>query len=108
MKTRSLFLFIFAAGILTYLPRLLPLLVLKKISLPSWFEKWMSYLPTTIFASLIATDIFFWEGKFQLNMWDNLKLIPSLLTVIIAYQTKNMILSILMGMVSISLLLWVF
>lgn len=102
----SILLFIVGAGILTYLPRLVPLLVLKNAQMPLWFLRWMSYLPISIFASLIATDIFFWEGNLQLNLMENLKLIPSLLTMFVAYKTKNMIPSILMGMVSISLLLW--
>lgn len=103
----SIFLFILAAGILTYLPRLLPLLVLKNARMPVWFGKWMFYLPISIFASLIATDIFFLDGNFKLNILENLKLIPSLLTMVVAYKTKSMIFSILMGMISISLLLWI-
>lgn len=105
MKT-SLLLFIVAAGTLTYLPRLLPLLVLKNARMPVWFGKLMFYLPISIFASLIATDIFFWNGNFELNILENIKLIPSLLTMIVAYKNKNMIFSILMGMISISLLVW--
>lgn len=100
------FLLVISAGLLTYLPRLLPILVLKNARLPLWFQKWMSFLPITIFASLIATDIFFWEGNFQLNAWENAKLLPSLLTLFVAYKTKNMILSIATGLISISLLIW--
>jgi branched-subunit amino acid transport protein len=38
---------------------------------------------------------------------DNAKLLPSLVTAVVAYYSKNMILSVIVGIVSISLMVWV-
>lgn len=107
MNLNILLLIIFAA-IGTYLPRLLPILALKNATLPNWFQKWMGFLPISIFASLIASDLFFWEDQFNVELLTNLKLLPSILAFFVAYKTKNMISSIIAGVVAISLMVWIF
>ncbi|MGP6139378.1 AzlD domain-containing protein [Jeotgalibaca sp. A127] len=104
--SRDILIIILGSAIVTYLPRFLPILAFKDAQLPTWFQKWMGYLPISIFAALIATDVFFWEDYLNLDSLSNLKLIPSVVTVIIAYKTKSMIYSILGGVLSIALLVW--
>jgi branched-subunit amino acid transport protein len=41
----------------TYLPRLLPALVIDQISFPAWFEKWLSYIPYAALGALIFPGI---------------------------------------------------
>ncbi len=104
----NILLLIVLAATVTYIPRFLPILALKKAELPVWFQKWMAYLPVSIFASLIATDIFFWDNDLQFSLLTNLKLLPSLLTIFIAYKTRNMIYSIVAGVAAISFMVWMF
>lgn len=104
--SRDITLIILGSALVTYLPRYLPILLFKDAELPVWFQKWMGYLPISIFASLIATDIFFWGESLELNPITNSKLLPSLITVFIAYKTKSMIYSILGGVFTIALLVW--
>lgn len=104
--SRDIILLIILAAVVTYLPRFLPILLLKNANLPLWFRKWMGYIPISIFASLIATDIFFQEDNVQFDLTSNVKLIPSLITLFVAYKTKNMIYSILAGVISIALMVW--
>lgn len=103
---RDILLIIFGAALVTYLPRLIPILAFKNAQLPEWFQKWMTYLPISIFASLIATDIFFWEDQLTFNLVTNVKLLPSIITVLVAYKTKSMIYAILAGVFSIALFIW--
>lgn len=103
---REIIIVILGSALVTYLPRFIPILAFRNANLPIWFQKWMGYLPISIFAALIATDVFFWEEQLDLNFLANLKLIPSIVTIIIAYKTKSMIHSILAGVLSIALLVW--
>lgn len=104
--SRDILLIILGSALVTYLPRYIPILLFKDAELPVWFQKWMNYLPISIFAALIATDIFFWGESLELNPVINVKLLPSLLTVFIAYKTKSMIYAILGGVLAIALLVW--
>lgn len=103
---RSLLLLIILAAVVTYIPRFLPIYLLRNANLPMWFRKWMGYIPISIFAALIATDVFFYEDAVELNVLMNPKLLPSLITILVAYKTKNMIYSILAGVVAISIMVW--
>nr|WP_321291930.1 AzlD domain-containing protein [uncultured Trichococcus sp.] len=105
MDDKALWL-ILGGGLVTFLPRWLPIIALKNARIPIWFQKWMSFLPVSIFAALIASDIFFWEGTVSLNALENAKLLPSLVTALVAYYSKNMILSVIVGIAGISLMVW--
>lgn len=97
---------IIGGGIVTYLPRLIPIVLLKNARIPIWFQKWMSFLPVSIFAALIFSDIFFWENEVSFNILHNAKLLPSLITAVVSYKSKSMILSVIVGIASISLIVW--
>jgi branched-subunit amino acid transport protein len=58
MSKQEIFITIFLMGVVTYLPRLLPMLLLSNKELPRWFGVWLKYVPTAIFGSLIFSEIF--------------------------------------------------
>ncbi|WP_413518125.1 AzlD domain-containing protein [Carnobacterium maltaromaticum] len=99
---------ILGMAVVTYLPRMLPMLLLNNREIPEKIVRWMSFIPVSIFASLIFSDIFFWENQFSINPLENLKLIPAIVVFFIAYKTKNIMWSIVFGVVGISLMVWWF
>ncbi|MGX7418683.1 AzlD domain-containing protein [Carnobacterium gallinarum] len=107
MTSQQLYL-ILGMAVVTYLPRLLPILLLSNRELPEKFVKWMSFIPVSIFAALIFSDIFFWEREFNLNPLNNLKLVPAMLVFFVAYKTKNIMWSIVFGVAGIALMIWFF
>lgn len=94
-------------AVVTFLPRFLPVIALTKREISPALGRWMSYIPVTIFAALVASDIFFWEEKFSLNPLENIKLIPSVVVFFIAYKSKSMLWSMVCGITGITLL-WYF
>ncbi|MEF9938266.1 AzlD domain-containing protein [Carnobacterium sp.] len=99
---------ILGMAVVTYLPRMLPMLLLNNREIPEKIVRWMSFIPVSIFAALIFSDIFFWENQFSINPLENLKLIPAIIVFFIAYKTKNIMWSIVFGVVGISLMVWWF
>lgn len=99
---------ILGMAVVTYLPRMLPMLLLNNREIPEKIVRWMSFIPVSIFAALIFSDIFFWENQFSINPLENLKLIPAIVVFFIAYKTKNIMWSIVFGVVGISLMVWWF
>ncbi|PLS37092.1 AzlD domain-containing protein [Carnobacterium maltaromaticum] len=97
---------ILGMAVVTYLPRMLPMLLLNNREIPEKIVRWMSFIPVSIFAALIFSDIFFWENQFSINPLENLKLIPAIVVFFIAYKTKNIMWSIVFGVVGISLMVW--
>lgn len=99
-------LLIFGMAIVTYLPRMLPMLVLSKRTIPEKLAKWMSFIPVSIFSALIFSDIFFWNGVLSADPLTNLKLVPSIITAGVAYYTKSLLWSMIMGVASLSLFVY--
>ena len=61
-------------GVVTYIPRLMPFLLLSKATMPEWFKIWLSYVPTCIFGSMIFSEIFVRENGLNLS-FDNIYLL---------------------------------
>ena len=97
---------IFGMALVTYLPRVLPMLVLSNRSVPEKISKWMSFVPVSIFAALIFSDVFFWESQFNVNPIVNIKLLPSVLVFIVAYKTKSLLWSMVLGIAAITLMVY--
>ena len=61
-------LLLLAAGAVTIVPRILPLLVFSKLQIPDWGLKWLNYIPIAILAALLAQVLFMYETM----QWDYL------------------------------------
>ncbi|WP_035051599.1 AzlD domain-containing protein [Carnobacterium pleistocenium] len=104
--TSQQLLLILGMAVVTYLPRVLPLLVLSNRSIPTKVSKWMSFIPVSIFSALIFSNIFFWESQFNVNPLVNIKLVPSILVFFVAYKTKNLLWSMAIGIAAITLMVY--
>lgn len=101
----NVYLLIFLIALFTYIPRSFPLLVLSGRELPNWFVEWMKFIPAGIFAALIAPSIFTTNGSLDLSL-NNLELIAATLVLFVSVKKKNLALSIVIGVVSLSILLY--
>lgn len=101
----EIWLLIIGMFIVGFLPRYLPIILLKGRELPLKFVQWMNYVPVAIFTALVFSDIFFWESEFSLDLLTNVKLIASLIVAFVSIKFKNLFLSMITGVVAISLLL---
>ena len=76
-------------GVVTYIPRLMPFLLLSKKAMPDWFKIWLSYVPTCIFGSMIFSEIFVRENGVNLS-FNNIYLLSSILVFAISIKTKSL------------------
>jgi len=97
---------ILGMALVTFLPRAIPILVLNNREISPALRKWMSFIPVAIFSALVFSDIFFWNDSFNAQPFENVKLIPAVVVFYIAYKTKNMFLSMMIGIIAISLMLF--
>lgn len=82
-------------GLVTVIPKVLPFLLVKRVTLPQVMIRWLSYIPICILTALIAENIFKSNGEvMQFNKLNLLIVIPTLL---IAYLTKSLAITVLLG-----------
>ncbi len=103
MTKEFLFLLI-GSSLASFSTRYLPFVFLTKKELSNEFKEWMNFVPVTVFAALVASDIFFVDNRLTLNILTNRLLIPSVIVLIASIKYKSMIISILVGITSLFLI----
>jgi branched-subunit amino acid transport protein len=54
MNSRAYLILVCCMGIVTYLPRMLPLVLLSRRRLPAWLAEWLELVPVAILSALLA------------------------------------------------------
>ncbi len=94
----DIFFILFGMGVVTYIPRWLPLFLFSRRSLPPWLAEWLNFIPAAILSALILPAILTGGGDsrhlelFKPEFWVT---IP---TLGIAFKTKSLAGTVLTGM----------
>lgn len=99
MDQRIVFIII-GMAVVTYLPRLIPLIALSNMKMPKLIEKWLNYIPVSVFSALIFPAILIQNGKLSLSL-SNSQIWASLICLIIILKSKNLALTVLTGIMVI-------
>ncbi|WP_250675131.1 AzlD domain-containing protein (plasmid) [Paraclostridium ghonii] len=103
MNNNYILLIILGMAIVTYVPRVLPLVIFSKNDMSDNVKTFLKYIPITIFSALITKDIFFSGNNLDISI-NNIKILAAIFVSVIAYKYKSIGLSILTGVISIYLL----
>lgn len=102
----SIWLVMLALGAITYAIRLSFILLLGKLELPEVLKRAFRFVPMAALSALIAPDLFLREGQF-VGTLANPRLLAGLLAILVAWRTRNALLTIGCGMGCLWLLeLW--
>lgn len=82
----------------TYILRVLPLILLSRITLPDWAQDWLRMVPGAVLAASLAQALFIREERLSLS-WTNIYLFAAIPAFLVAWRTRNMILTMLSGIV---------
>jgi branched-subunit amino acid transport protein len=99
----TLWLTILAIGLLTYATRLSFILLLGKMEMPSFLQRTLRFVPVAVLSAIIFPALFLPQGTFNLSL-GNARLLAGILAVIVAWRTKNALLTIGVGMVGLWIL----
>ena len=102
MSTASLWLLFVAIGLGTFLLRFLFIYLFGKIAMPNWLSRALRFVPAAALAALVFPALTHPSGYLDLSL-HNLRLLAGLGGAIVAWKTRNVLLTILVGMV----LLWI-
>lgn len=99
------FLIILGMALVTFLPRFLPMYVLTQLKIPGVVVAWLRYVPVSVLAALVVPGVLMAEGQFYISL-GNSYLLASLPALLVASLTKNMLLTITVGMGVVLVLRW--
>ncbi len=99
----NIWLVILVGGLLTYLTRLSFILFLGQWELPDWLLRVLRYVPPAVLSALVFPQLFLPSGVFNISP-GNLRLVAGLVAALVAWRTRNALLTIVVGMLVLLLL----
>jgi branched-subunit amino acid transport protein len=107
MSAQAILLTICAMALVTYLPRLLPALLLRGRQLPAFVTAWLKYVPVAVLAALLLPSLLVSGGSLNLA-WNNYYLWAALPAIFTAWKTRSLFATVLVGMALVALARLVF
>lgn len=97
---------ILGSAVVTFLPRVMPLVVLSQISLPEWGMRWLNHVPVAVMAALVGQQLFLSDDK--LSIINNLELFVALPTFVVAIISRSLLATVITGIISMAVIRFLF
>jgi branched-subunit amino acid transport protein len=96
----SVWLTMLVAGLVTFGTRLSFIYLQDKVRLPDWFRRGLRFVPAAVLSALILPELVVHNGALDLGV-RNPELWAGLVAILVAWRTKNVLLTILVGMAAL-------
>jgi branched-subunit amino acid transport protein len=97
----EILLIIAGCGLVTLVPRIFPLLFLRRYSFPKWYQEWLSFLPVTIMAGLVADQLMPKDGDWHAAAPN---IVASVACLLCAVLSRSLFATVMCGVAVVSLL----
>jgi len=97
MVSREYLAVILGMGLVTFLPRWLPLVYLTKRNLPSWLVEWLDFIPAAILSAILLPALVSDGATRSVDLWRP-EFIVAIPTFLIAILTKSLGGTVIVGM----------
>ena len=103
----NIWLVMLLGGLLTFGMRFFFIYLLGKFELPEPARRALRFVPPAVLTAIVVPELFVRSGVIQVSL-TNFRLLAGFLAVIVAWKTKNILLTIVVGMLVLVLLEWWF
>ncbi len=102
----TLWLMFIIIGLLTYAIRLSFILFFSKMDIPSLLQRAFRFVPVAVLSAIIFPALFLPKGVLALS-FSNTRLLAGSIAVVVAWRTKNVLVTLVVGMGALYLLQFV-
>jgi len=102
MDQEKVFYTILGMSVVTYLPRVLPLILLSYKTLPKVVSSWLSFVPVAVLSAMLFPALFIKNSQINFS-FDNLFLWAAPITIFVAWKTKSLFGSVIIGMLLVGI-----
>ncbi len=99
----NIWLVMLIGGVLTFLIRLSFIALLHRWAVPDWFRRGLRFVPVAVLSAIILPELTNPNGSLFIS-WRNPQLLAGGVAILVAWRTKNVILTILAGMAALLIL----
>jgi branched-subunit amino acid transport protein len=93
------------AGLATFIIRLSFIQIIGHRSIPPLLQRALRLVPPAVLTAIIFPEVFLSSGHLDLS-FGNARLLAGLLATLVAWRTRNAVLTIVVGMLSVWLFTW--
>ena len=90
-------------ALVTYLPRMLPLVVLSRFQLPPLLLRWLSFVPVAVLSALLTKELLISDGALALPP-AHPQLLAAVPAFVVAFWTRSLMGTVLSGIAAMALL----
>jgi len=98
----NLWLIVIAMGIVTFGIRLFPIVLLGRIEIPLIVQRALRFVPPAVLTAIVVPELLYHNGQVDVSL-TNVRLLAGLIAIVVAWRTKNALITIGVGMIA----LWV-
>jgi len=99
----NIWLVMFFGGVITFGMRFSLIYLFGRFNVPETMRRALHYVPPAVLSAIIFPELFLREGHWALSL-DNFRLLAGLIAILIAWYSKNTLITIIAGMVVLFLL----
>jgi branched chain amino acid efflux pump len=103
----TILIIIMGCALVTFIPRVLPLMLLSQMELPKWVIRWLKNVPVAVMAALLTQDLLLSENEISISA-NILKLLAAIPAFAIAIFTKSLLGTVVVGIIFMMLLRFIF
>ncbi len=96
----ELVLIILAMGLITYATRVGAFAVLRVTGMPGWLRRTVKYVPVGVLTALVVPSLLVRDGAVDLSL-ENHYLLAGLITAVVAWKTRNVALTVAVGLAAV-------
>jgi branched-subunit amino acid transport protein len=96
----NIWLVMILGGLVTFATRLSFILLLDRIKVPDWFRRGLRFVPVAVLSAIILPELTNPNGTLFLS-WRNPQLLAGAVAILVAWRTKNVILTIIAGIAAL-------
>lgn len=93
----NLWLLILGMGAITFAIRLSMILLLGRVEMPAWLQRALRFVPPAVLSAIVFPELLRPQGSLDVSL-GNERLLAGVLAALIAWRTKNVLLTIAVGM----------
>lgn len=91
------------AGLITFLTRLSFIYLFGRMAVPPAFHHALRYVPPAVLTAIIIPEMVMRSGRLDISL-TNVRLLAGVLAALVAWRTKNILLTLAVGMASLWIL----
>ena len=92
-------------GLITFAIRFSFIYLFGKFHIPETIRRALHYVPPAVLSAIVFPELFLHDGMLDLSLY-NVRLLAGLAAIVVAWYSKNTLLTIVIGMLALFLFQW--